>query len=118
MNICTWAPEEGFGRAHMDTSCSAAVGARFDRALALLHNFWYVRALEQFNQVAKNALGDSETAEKRYEQFLALWKTADPDRPELAEAREFLNGILSRESCIIPGRLIATCHPGCSGGRI
>jgi len=54
MNICTWAPEEGFGRAHMDTSCSATVGARFDRALALLHNFWYVRALEQFNQVAKN----------------------------------------------------------------
>src|SRR5258705_14024129 len=47
-------PEEGFGRAHMDTSCSAAVGAQFDRALALLHNFWYVRALEQFNQVAKN----------------------------------------------------------------
>src|SRR5260370_14329093 len=47
-------PEEGFGRAHMDTSCFAAVGAQFDRALALLHNFWYVRALEQFNQVAKN----------------------------------------------------------------
>jgi len=47
-------PEEGFGRAHMDTSCSAAVGAQFDRALALLHNFWYVRALEQFNQAAKN----------------------------------------------------------------
>ena len=40
---------------------------------------------------AAQALGDSETAEKRYEQFLALWKTADPDRPELAEAREFLN---------------------------
>src|SRR6266850_523010 len=46
--------EEGLGHVHMDTSCSAAVGAQFDRALALLHNFWYVRALEQFNQVAKN----------------------------------------------------------------
>src|SRR6516225_456662 len=46
--------EEGLGRAHMETSCSPAVSVDFDRALALLHNFWYVRALERFNQVAKN----------------------------------------------------------------
>jgi tetratricopeptide (TPR) repeat protein len=30
------------------------VSVDFDRALALLHNFWYVRAFERFNQVAKN----------------------------------------------------------------
>jgi tetratricopeptide (TPR) repeat protein len=47
-------PEEGLGSAHMDISCSPAVAAQFDRALALLHNFWYVRAFERFNQVAKN----------------------------------------------------------------
>ena len=46
-------PEEGLGRVHMDTSCSPAVAAEFNRALALLHNFWYVRALERFTQVAK-----------------------------------------------------------------
>jgi predicted Zn-dependent protease len=39
---------------------------------------------------AAQAMGDSETAGKRYEEFLAIWKTADPDRPELATAREFL----------------------------
>jgi len=44
--------EEGLGRAHMETSCSPAVAARFDRALALLHNFWYQRALEGFQQVS------------------------------------------------------------------
>ena len=33
---------------------------------------------------------DGETAKKRYEEFLAIWKTADSDRPELAKAREFL----------------------------
>jgi tetratricopeptide (TPR) repeat protein len=44
--------EEGLGRAHMDTSCSPAVAAKFDRALALLHNFWYLRALEGFKQVS------------------------------------------------------------------
>ena len=49
--------EEGLGRVHMDTSCAATVAADFDRALALLHNFWYVRALEQFNQVLKNDPG-------------------------------------------------------------
>jgi len=47
-------PDEGFGRVHMDIFCSPAVAADFDRALALLHNFWYVRALERFNQVLKN----------------------------------------------------------------
>jgi tetratricopeptide (TPR) repeat protein len=36
----------------MDISCSAGVGPEFDRALALLHNFWYLRALERFNRVA------------------------------------------------------------------
>ncbi|HEX4565176.1 MAG TPA: hypothetical protein VH138_01045 [Vicinamibacterales bacterium] len=44
--------DEGLGRVHMDISCSSAVAADFDRALALLHNFWYSRALERFNQVA------------------------------------------------------------------
>jgi hypothetical protein len=47
-------PEEGFGRAHMDISCSATVAAEFDRALSLLHNFWYLRARERFNEISKN----------------------------------------------------------------
>jgi len=45
--------EEGLGRAHMQTSCASAVSVDFDRALALLHNFWYARAFERFNQVSK-----------------------------------------------------------------
>ena len=46
--------EEGLGRVHMDISCSPAVAAKFDRALALLHNFWYSHALQGFQQVAKD----------------------------------------------------------------
>jgi hypothetical protein len=42
---------EGVGTAHMETSCAPAVQPRFDRALALLHNFWYARALTQFQDV-------------------------------------------------------------------
>jgi hypothetical protein len=49
--------EEGFGRVHMDISCSARVASDFDRALALLHNFWYVRALERFEEVSKSDPG-------------------------------------------------------------
>jgi len=37
----------------MDTSCLPGVSADFDRALALLHNFWYARALEAFTEVAQ-----------------------------------------------------------------
>ena len=44
---------EGLGRAHMETSCAPAVQAGFDRALVLLHNFWYPRALTQFQEIQK-----------------------------------------------------------------
>ena len=49
--------DEGFGRVQMDVSCPQAVAAEFNRALALLHNFWYVRALERFNQVLEDDPG-------------------------------------------------------------
>ena len=41
----------GVGHVHMDISCSPAVSRNFDIALALLHNFWYPRALSTFKQV-------------------------------------------------------------------
>jgi tetratricopeptide (TPR) repeat protein len=44
---------EGVGTAHMEISCAPVVRARFDRALALLHNFWYARALTQFQEILK-----------------------------------------------------------------
>src|SRR6266849_4873164 len=46
-------PIHGLGSVHMDTACSPGVSADFDRALALLHNFWYPRALEAFAAVAQ-----------------------------------------------------------------
>src|SRR5271154_1250737 len=51
------AADEGFGRVHMEISCAPAVAAEFDRGLALLHNFWYARALERFNEVVKDDPG-------------------------------------------------------------
>jgi hypothetical protein len=41
----------GVGHVHMDISCSPTVSRNFDISLALLHNFWYPRALSAFKQV-------------------------------------------------------------------
>src|SRR5262245_28722933 len=76
---------EGVGTAHMDTSCAPSVSARFDRALALLHNFWYARALTLFQEIQK---ADPECA-------MAYWGAAmtynhpfwdQPSREDLAAA--------------------------------
>jgi hypothetical protein len=45
------APER-LGAVHFDTSCAAAVGAAFDRAVALLHSFAYDAADQGFADVA------------------------------------------------------------------
>ena len=47
------APERGIGNVHMPISCGADANAQFDRGLALLHNFWYDRALGEFDATIK-----------------------------------------------------------------
>ena len=42
---------QAVGDVHMDVTCSPSVAADFDVALALLHNFWYARALDSFNKI-------------------------------------------------------------------
>jgi tetratricopeptide (TPR) repeat protein len=42
---------EAVGNVHFETSCVPAVGAQFDRAVALLHSFWFPVAIEAFNDV-------------------------------------------------------------------
>ncbi|GAC1399330.1 MAG: hypothetical protein NVSMB59_20680 [Vulcanimicrobiaceae bacterium] len=44
-------PTTGLGNVHMATSCAPATAPKFDLALALLHNFWYARALQAFNEI-------------------------------------------------------------------
>jgi tetratricopeptide (TPR) repeat protein len=39
---------------------------------------------------AAQATGDNAAARERYQEFLKIWKDADPDRPEVATARQFL----------------------------
>ena len=43
--------DRGLGDVHMDVSCLPELADDFDAALALLHNFWYKRALEAFTAI-------------------------------------------------------------------
>ena len=52
---------------------------------------------------AERTLGDNVAAIARYQEFLSVWKNADPDRPELAEAKQFLDGAAARTQ--MPGKL-------------
>ncbi len=107
----------GLGQVHMDNSCSPAVSARFDRALALLpaHELYGAMLLElgrpadaiaQFTEALKRTpgrpqairgiaraaevLGDKRTATQRYRELLSIWKHADQDHPDVAAARRSL----------------------------
>jgi hypothetical protein len=44
---------ERLGVVHFETSCAPAVRDRFDRAIAMLHSFWYSAAIDTFNDVLK-----------------------------------------------------------------
>src|ERR1051325_7579402 len=47
-------PTGPVGTVHFPTSCDQAVAEDFDRAIALLHSFWYSAAIDAFNGVLKN----------------------------------------------------------------
>ena len=43
--------EEALGTVHFPTSCSAEVQPQFNRAIALLHSFWFQAAIDAFEEV-------------------------------------------------------------------
>ena len=45
------------GKVSFKTSCSKAVQPKFNRAVALLHSFWYTEAEEAFNRIAAEEPG-------------------------------------------------------------
>ena len=44
---------EKLGKVHFPVSCSAEVQTQFDRAVAMLYNFWYPQSLNAFTEVTK-----------------------------------------------------------------
>ena len=43
--------EDALGTVHFSTSCSAEVQPQFNRAIALLHSFWFQAAIDAFEEV-------------------------------------------------------------------
>jgi tetratricopeptide (TPR) repeat protein len=46
-------PREAFGDVHFATSCTPAAQQQFDRAVAILHSFWYEEAVKAFSAVTQ-----------------------------------------------------------------
>jgi hypothetical protein len=44
---------EKLGQVHFPVSCDASLQDEFDRAVAMLHSFWYERAAEAFAEIAR-----------------------------------------------------------------
>lgn len=63
-------PPEQLGKVHFATSCAPAVAAKFDRAVALLHSFWFPVAIDGFNDVLK---GDPSCAIAYWGIALSQW---------------------------------------------
>ena len=64
------APAERLGKVHFETSCAPAVRASFDRAVALLHSFWYAAATDAFTSVAQQ---DPSCAMAHWGVAMAVW---------------------------------------------
>jgi len=77
------------GELLLDLNRPADAAVYFEKALARTPN--RPKIVLGLARTAR-ALGERDLATKRYKEFLTIWKTADSDRPELAEAREFLQG--------------------------
>ena len=51
------ATEEQLGKVHFPVSCSPAAQAQFDRAMALLHSFFYPETVKTFTAITQNEPG-------------------------------------------------------------
>jgi len=63
-------PAGRLGTVHFDTSCAPAVQPEFDRAVALLHSFWFSAAVESFSAVLK---GDPRCALAHWGIAMSWW---------------------------------------------
>ncbi len=77
------ASQPQFGTVHFETSCSAAVQTRFDRAVALLHSFEFAPAIAGFDDVAR---ADPSCGIAYWGLALASWGNPVRGRPEGAGA--------------------------------
>jgi tetratricopeptide (TPR) repeat protein len=74
------ASDEKIGKVSFPVSCAPAVGKPFERAVALLHSFWYLEAQKAFTAVAQT---DPGCAMAHWGAAMSLWyQIWSPPRPQ------------------------------------
>jgi len=92
-------PPEQLGKVHFPTSCNAEAQPRFERALALLHSFWWEESGVAFRQVAE---ADPNCLMAVWGQAMTLRSNpfaGEPPRP----AQEAAAGLLERSAGMTGG---------------
>jgi tetratricopeptide (TPR) repeat protein len=101
-NLDQAAAQERLGRVSFPVSCSPAVQKPFERAVALLHSFWYLESLKAFTAVTQ---ADPDCAMGYWGVAMSLWyQIWSPPRPaalkqglEAVEKASALGGKTQRE---------------------
>jgi tetratricopeptide (TPR) repeat protein len=98
--------DERLGKVNFQASCAPAVAKPFERAVALLHSFWYLEALKGFTAVAT---ADPDCAMAYWGQAMSVWyQIWSPPRPaalkqglEAVERAQKLGGKTPRDRDLI-----------------
>src|SRR3974390_1148861 len=79
--------EKQLGTVHFPVSCAAGVQKPCERAVALLHSFWYEEAQKEFEDIAKD---DPKCAMAHWGIGMSLWHQLwnQPDKDVVAKGQE------------------------------
>jgi Tetratricopeptide repeat len=87
------------GTVHFPTSCSKAVQPQFERAVAMLHSFWYEEAEKSFRTVAD---ADPHCAMAQWGVAMSLWHPLWPGAPDTDTLKKGQAALLQTRSVPAP----------------
>jgi tetratricopeptide (TPR) repeat protein len=83
------------GTVKFPTSCSASVQAQFERAVAMLHSFWYEEAGKAFQSIAET---DSTCSMASWGVAMSLWHPLWPATPNAESLKKGLAAVVKAQS--------------------
>lgn len=91
---------EQVGSVHFPVSCEPAAQERFDRAVAMLHSFWFPAAMDEFAAVAE---ADPDCAMAHWGTAMTLWGNPMTRSAPLAENAERAAEAIARAEALADG---------------
>ena len=83
------------GTVHFPTSCSPAVQLQFERAVAMLHSFWYEEAEKAFHSIAQS---DANCSMAYWGVAMSLWPPLWPRIPDAETLKQGLATVAQAQS--------------------